>query len=203
MKHGLSNFSAETQGGRTTQGQKKGENYITEILKILNIEIFKNIDKKAKGKNMNYFLKEEEKNDLCANKDKIYMTPDFIIKNPNNSFLDSSKFKWIFLESKYKQINGSDWEKLESNFGYHEYFYNNLLNCNSKTIVILSGFWKKLQKPYPVFVNYFKEKYGENTLFDFGLSIDEILRFANFLGVDINAQQHEQIEELWEKHKLG
>ncbi len=203
MKQGLSKFESKTQGGRMTQGGKKGENYITEILKILNIETFKNIDDKAKNGTIKYFLKEEEKNNYFNKEnDNIFMTPDFIIKNPNNSFLDSSKFKWIFLESKYKQIPGSDWEKLESNFGYHEYFYNNLLNCNSKTIVILSGFWKKLQKSYPVFMNYFKEKYGENVIFDFGLSCDEILRFANLLGVDISAQQREQIEELWKKQQI-
>lgn len=183
MKQGLKKFQGNTQGERATQGQKVGEKFVQEILNILNIKTI-----------------ESKKYNAIINAVVTGMKPDFIIQPSQTSLNEFGNIEYIFLESKFKQIQGSDWEKIESNFGYHEFFYNTLCKENIKTIVILSGFWKKLQKNYFHFMHYFKQKYGKNVIFDFGESINEIFRFASFMDIILNNQLKSEIIKIWEKN---
>lgn len=93
------------------------------------------------------------------------------------------------------EINELDWERIECNFGYYNYLYNSICKSKSKTIVILSGFWSGLLV-YPKLIKYFKDKYGQNCIFDF-YYIDEVYRFCDFLKVQLTCQQKEQINEKW------
>lgn len=186
MRQGLKKFNSETQGARTSEGKKEGENYIKDILNIANIDYYY-------GDELLPIFKEirKQKDKEC----QYNMTPDFLLKQKYDGYN-------IILESKYKQIQGSDWEKIESNFGFHNYYWNNTCKFKSKTIVILSGFWKDLQKTlYDYFVDYLKKIYGENSIFDFGLSVDEILRFFKFLNVDINNSMKDKIKKKFIEHK--
>lgn len=187
MKQGIKKFTSLTQGARTGEGKKIGEDFVKEVLNILLIEDIKS------SLNRNMF-----KAKTVSKKTPPSMTPDFVIRNTSKEGADSKKY--LILESKYKQISGSDWEKIESNFGYHEYFYNELCNLDSKTIVILSGYWRELQKRhYESLISYFKKTYGENCIFDFGDSVDEIYRFAKFLGYDLSGDVKIKIEKCYKK----
>lgn len=188
MKQGIKKFTNSTQGGRTKEGQKIGEKFVQDILDLISIENLK-INKYKKS----FSVKLEES--------KTSMSPDFIIENMNKNSNYFKDCEFLILESKYKQISGSDWEKIESNFGYHEYFYNKLANFNSKSIVILSGYWRELQKNYIFFMKYFKEKYGEHLIYDFGDSVDEIYRFCNFLNIKIDSNLKEKINTCWKEYK--
>lgn len=183
MKQGLKKFDGNTQGERATQGQKVGENFIKSVLDILGISILEN--KSYIG---------------VVNKISTSMKPDFIIKPSKRAIVEFGNIDFLFLESKFKQIQGSDWEKIESNFGYHEFFYNDLCGIKIKTIVILSGFWKKLQKNYNHFIYYFKYRYGENVIFDFGESIEEIFRFAKLMNIDISNKQNLKLKKIWDEN---
>ncbi len=187
MKQGKKKFDETSQGARARQGQLCGEEFIEEILKILGIT---NIKKKIK-----------KKFEAVVEGIKSKMVPDFIVEPSNTSKDEFGDIDFLFLESKFKQIAGSDWEKIESNFGFHEYFYNDLCGANSKTIVILSGYWKELQKNYHCFYQYFQQKYGKNSIFDFGESVDEIFRFAKLMDVNITDEMRVKIEKLWKDSK--
>ena len=183
MKQGLKKFQGDTQGKRATQGQKVGEKFVKDILEILKINII-----------------EPKQYSAIINTIKTSMKPDFIVKPSHTSIEIFGNIDYIFLESKFKQIAGSDWEKIESNFGFHNFFYNQLCNINIQTIVILSGFWKKLQKNYYHFMYYFKRIYGENIIFDFGDSVDEIYRFAEFMDISLTNEQKNNIINIWNKN---
>lgn len=187
MKQGIKKFTAETQGARTKEGQKTGEHFIIDVLNILKIENLSETEFKKKIFNHTYI-------DVNGTVRKSGMSPDFIIKNTSDKKVD-----YIFLESKYKQISGSDWEKIESNFGFHEYFYNELVGIKSKTIVILSGYWEQCQNQYHHFMNYFNKKYGPESIYDFGRGTDEIYRFANFLNIKLSKEQKIAIVNCWAK----
>lgn len=124
------------------------------------------------------------------------MTPDFIIKKKN-------EYSFILVESKYKQISGSDWEKLESNFGFHDYFYRSLCkNDNFEIVVILSGYWRDCQNNYGIVMNYLKEKYGEHRIYDFGDNVSEIQKFCRFCGYEDEFFENElKIRELFKIEK--
>ncbi|MHA3826116.1 hypothetical protein [Mycoplasma sp. BRA285] len=184
MKQGLKKFDALTQGARTRQGALVGETYILEILDALNIE---NIKGTKMDKRITY-------NELTY---KTSLEPDFIVLNPKVAYKDKD---YIFIESKFKQISGSDWEKLESNFGFHDWFYNQLTKINCKTVVILSGFWKELENKYRLFMVYFKEKYGNETIFDFA-SKKEIERFARFMKVKWTPEIDNQVSAIFNKYQ--
>ena len=120
----------------------------------------------------------------------IKMTPDFIVRRFNDPNKDL-----IILESKYKQIPGSDWEKIESNWGFHKYYYAILCNINTiRIIVILTGFWRECFKQYDVYMQYAKEKYGDSAIFDFGV-LDDIYRFAKYMNVNLTEERKEQIKQ--------
>ncbi|MFV8413898.1 hypothetical protein ACNQ1O_00835 [Mycoplasma sp. B6188] len=183
MRQGLKKFDASTQGGRTRQGALIGENYVSEILEVLGI---KNI-KEEFGKRIYY-------------KELTYKTslePDFIVENTGTAYKDK---EYIFIESKFKQISGSDWEKIESNFGFHDWFYNRLAKISCKTIVILSGYWKELENKYPLLMVYFKEYYGKETIFDFAFK-KEIERFAKFMNVPWTSEVDNKVSVIYNKYQ--
>lgn len=212
MKQGIEKFTAETQGARANEGKKVGETFISEILKILGItelkQLLVNLKQEAKHykKNTNVYKKlqeeikalEQEIKFVPVNpKNKYHMTPDFIIKN-------KIAIGYLLLESKFKQIPGSDWEKLENNWGFHNYYYRNICGKETNTIVILVGFWRKLQKNlYPIFIEYVHNKYGMDALFDFGDSVNEIYRFAEFYQIELTDSQKTQIINLWNNYFLN
>ncbi|WP_036452463.1 hypothetical protein [Mycoplasma buteonis] len=189
MKQGLKKFSGKTQGGRTKEGQKIGENFIKEVLEVLQIEDLK----------LSLFKKRFIYENGIDYKTSQY--PDFIIANSKTGSKLYKNVKYFFLESKFKQISGSDWEKLECNFGYHDFFYNDLLNLQVKTIVILTGYWKELEKKYPLFMYYFKQKYGKECIFDFGSNVKEIFRFAKFLNVECTEEIQSQLIKIYNKYQ--
>ncbi|MGZ9762385.1 hypothetical protein ACXYRQ_02840 [Mycoplasma sp. 394] len=192
----MKKFTGWSQGTRAVEGKKEGENFLKNILNILNIQTLQ----LTPGNKFHSVKSELEPNN--------YMSPDFVINCPNTFKI---KFKnrpqYLFLESKFKQINGSDWEKLESNFGYHHHFYNKLSelfdqDIRIQTIVILVGFWKILQKNYWNFIDYYKSTYGEFVIFDFGFK-EDIYTFARLMDIKLNKEQEQKIEEAWIKvHKI-
>ncbi|OAB48992.1 hypothetical protein [Mycoplasmopsis gallinarum] len=189
MKNGLLNLGEGLQGNKANKTGKIGETFIKEILDILKIE------------NCIEELKDKFSTRIEENNKKIKHTPDFVIRNSEIGKNIFYKKEYLILESKYKQTEGSDWEKIESNFGYHEFYYNNIANISSKTVVILTGFWSELQNNYWVFMEYFKNIYGSYRIFDFGYSTKEIFRFANLMEVNLTDNQKEKITETWQKYK--
>lgn len=171
-------FDGETQGGKSNQGGKEGEYFVKNILQILKIRDYKS---------------EPEWNFKPINKEfKTKMSPDFVVKRLNSD-------EYIMIECKFKQIEGSDWEKLENNWGFHEYYYRTICGYRTfRVVVVLIGFWEeKAKNIYPLLLEYAKTRYGRESIFDFGKSVDEIIRFANFININVSEKQQAEIFNLW------
>ncbi|SJZ53507.1 hypothetical protein [Mycoplasmopsis verecunda] len=187
MRQGLKKFKSETQGARTREGALIGENFVRDILEAFGIEDLSKTQ----------FQKQFYYETITI---RTSLKPDFIINNSSTGKNIYKGVDYLFIESKFKQISGSDWEKLESNFGFHDWFYNELCNVKCKTIVILTGYWSILERKYPLFMNYFKLKYGKETIFDFA-SQPEIKRFARFLNVDWTDELDKKVSEIYNKYQ--